>query len=241
MNEDLPLISRNYKSHNDNKRAYMRDIILGINDGLISTVLLTIGIYASGLNKYNILITIISSSLAGIVSMGLGEYLATKSQLEVTEAELKLEKYHIENNLHDELKQVEEFLKDDLLISNNNLINNFIKEMSLNKDGLFNFMKKIEFGVTDDDYRNPLVAMSVSGSLFFIGSFPTILSLILPYKINDCIIICILFNAISLFGIGALKTLMTNKSIFSSGIENLLLAGLGGFISFFVGNLIRFF
>lgn len=239
MNEDLPLISHNYKNHNDNKRAYMRDIILGINDGLISTVLLTIGIYASGLNKYNIIITIISSSLAGIVSMGLGEYLATKSQLEVTEAELKLEKYHIENNLNVELKQVEEFLKYDLLIQNNNLINSFVKEMSLNKTGLFNFMKKIEFGITDDDYRNPLISMSVSGSLFFIGSFPTILSLILPYNINNCMVICIFFNTIALFSIGAFKTLMTNKNIFSSGLENLLLAAIGGFISFFVGYFIK--
>jgi hypothetical protein len=36
-----------YDFHHGNERAYIRDTILGINDGLISTFLLTIGVYAS--------------------------------------------------------------------------------------------------------------------------------------------------------------------------------------------------
>ena len=59
---------------------------------MISTLLLTIGVYASGLSIKAIILTIISSSVGGMISMGLGEYLATKSQVEVTNAELKTEK-----------------------------------------------------------------------------------------------------------------------------------------------------
>jgi hypothetical protein len=84
-----------YNTHSGNERAYIRDIILGINDGLISTLLLTIGIYASGFSITAIILTIISSSIVGMISMGLGEYLATKSQAEVTKAELEMEKEHI--------------------------------------------------------------------------------------------------------------------------------------------------
>ena len=101
-------------NHQGNERAYMRDIILGINDGLISTFLLTIGIYASGLSKQSILLTIISCSLSGMISMGLGEYMATKSQKEVMVAELAKEERHIETHLEVELDQVRYFLEKEL-------------------------------------------------------------------------------------------------------------------------------
>lgn len=240
--EDVPLIRHlSYVNHNDHKRAYVRDAILGINDGLISTVLLSLGIYASGLNKMSVIFTLVSSSLAGVISMGLGEYLATKSQAEMTDAELELEKDHIKHNLGIELRQVEYFLRDELMIDNIMLINCFVKEMAKNKEGLFNFMKKIEFGVSDDDARNPLIAMSISGLFFFIGSFPSLLSFCFPYPIDHCIIICIIFNVLALFAIGALKTLLTKKNVFLAGSENVFLAGLGGCVSYIVGRSAKFF
>ena len=103
-----------YHHHFGNERAYMRDIILGINDGLISTFLLTIGVYASGLSWSSILLTIISCAMSGSISMALGEYLATKSQIEVTEAEIESETTHIEEHLDVELNQVRDFLVLDL-------------------------------------------------------------------------------------------------------------------------------
>lgn len=239
--EDLPLIHHPYENHNDNKRAYIRDAMLAINDGLISTVLLSLGIYASGFNKTNILYTLISGSLAGVISMGCGEYLATKSQLQMIEAEIRLEKYHIKHNLPIELKQVEDFLRMDLHISDRTLIQNFIKDMSQNKEGLLNFMKKIEFGITEDDYRNPYVAMSISGLFFFIGSFPSLLSFCFPYSIYYCMILSLCINCISLFCIGVIKALLTKNNACLSGLENIGFAGIGGIISYIVGYSAKFF
>lgn len=238
--EDLPLIHTNYPSHNGNERAYIRDIILGIDDGLISTTLLTIGVYASGLNIRNIILSILSGSLGGSISMGLGEYLATKSQNEVTDAELELEKKHIQFHLNHELQQVRDFLKDTLLINDKKLIEDFVSNMKKNKEGLFNFMKTVEFGVNDEDSRNPIVAMSVSGGLFFVGSLPSIISFLLPFQKNICFLICCILNIISLFGVGTLKTKITKTNFFKSGMENLSIGALGGIISYFVGYLFSF-
>jgi len=233
--EDLPLIRHPYENHNDNKRAYVRDAMLGINDGLISTVLLSLGTFASGLSKINLLYTLISGSLAGVISMGCGEYLATKSQQQMIESEIRLEKHHIKYNLPTELKQVEDFLRMDLEITDPTLIQNFIKEMSKNREGLLNFMKKIEFGITDDDYRNPYVAMSISGLFFFIGSFPSLLSFCFPYPINYCMILSLFLNCVSLFCIGVIKALLTKNNACLSGLENIGFAGIGGIISYIVG------
>jgi hypothetical protein len=225
-----------YHHHFGNERAYMRDIILGINDGLISTFLLTIGVYASGLSWSSILLTIISCAMSGSISMALGEYLATKSQIEVTEAEIESEKTHIEEHLDVELNQVRDFLVLDLHMDNNPiLVENFVNAMSSNKEGLLNFMKRIEFGITEDDQRTPLTAMLVSGGLFFIGSIPSIISFSSTQNLELAFYINIVLNIVALFVVGAVKTIMTRTNLFSAGMENLAYGCTGAFISYGIG------
>jgi len=225
-----------YHHHFGNERAYMRDIILGINDGLISTFLLTIGVYASGLSWSSILLTIISCAMSGSISMALGEYLATKSQIEVTEAEIESEKTHIKEHIDVELNQVRDFLVLDLHMDNNPiLVENFVNAMSNNKEGLLNFMKRIEFGITEDDQRTPLTAMLVSGGLFFIGSIPSIISFSSTQNLELAFYINIVLNIVALFVVGAVKTIMTRTNLFSAGMENLAYGCTGAFISYGIG------
>jgi len=235
MNSETLPLCRNYIKHNGNERAYIRDIILGINDGLISTTLITVGLYASGLTIRNMILSILSSSIAGCFSMGLGEFLATKSQKEVTEAELELEREHIRYHLNEELQQVRDFMKYTLLIKDTKLIEDFVLEMKKNKDGLFNFMKAVEFAVNEDDERSPLVAMTISGTLYFLGSAPSIIAFLTPFSRDSCFLLSCILNVFALFSVGTLKTKITKTNIFYSGFENLSIAVVAGFISFLIG------
>ena len=90
-----PVPPDDYEDHLGVSRQYMRDIILGVNDGLVSTFLLVAGVVGGGLTANQVLLTGIAGALAGMISMGVGEYLATKSQEEVFAAEMKLEAKHL--------------------------------------------------------------------------------------------------------------------------------------------------
>ena len=59
--------------HLGKHRQYWRDIILGVNDGLVSTFLLVAGVAGGGLSTSDILLTAISGAIAGAVSMYAGE------------------------------------------------------------------------------------------------------------------------------------------------------------------------
>lgn len=76
-------------------QQYWRDIILGVNDGLVSTFLLVAGVAGGGLSSSDILMTAIAGSVAGLVSMCAGEYVATKSQNQLLDGSLALKKHHI--------------------------------------------------------------------------------------------------------------------------------------------------
>ncbi len=82
--------------HLGGHRQYWRDIILGVNDGLISTFLLVLGVSGGGLSTTSTALTGISGALAGAVSMFAGEFVATKSQNQVMTGEISLEQRHIE-------------------------------------------------------------------------------------------------------------------------------------------------
>ena len=98
-------------------------------------------------------------------------------------------------------------------------------------------MKKIEFGLSDEDNRSPIVAMCVSGGLFLIGSTPTIISFSVTKDIHIAFYLAIGLNIIALFAVGSVKTFMTKTNIVYSGVENLLLGSIGAVISYSIGYL----
>lgn len=66
---DLGSLTRTRVEHLGTSRQYWRDIILGVNDGLISTFLLVAGVAGGGLDSRDILLTGVAGALAGGVSM----------------------------------------------------------------------------------------------------------------------------------------------------------------------------
>lgn len=72
---------------------YLRDIILGVNDGLVSMFLIVFGMFGGGALARSILLAGITGAIAGAISMGLGEYIATKSQLEIMVSDVSRERY----------------------------------------------------------------------------------------------------------------------------------------------------
>lgn len=233
--EDIPMVREAYAPHHGTDRAYMRDVILGVNDGLVSMLLLTSGIVAGGLTIHAIRLSIVSGAIAGMISMSFGEYLATKSQEEVLNGELELEKKHIQTHPDMELEQARMFLGELFRIKNQDVIDSFVNELKTDTDALFSFMKVVEFGATDNDRRYPLIAMIVSGGLFLAGSIPSMIAFSVSDNNRDCFFASIGLNALALFMVGSLKTLYTGGNLVVAGMENLWFGSTGAILSYGVG------
>ena len=95
-----------YEPHVGDSRPYMRDIILGVNDWLVSIFLLVAGVVGGGLDRDQIILAVIAGAIAGAISMGAGEYLATRSQEEVFDREIALERTHIAHHRNAEVDQL---------------------------------------------------------------------------------------------------------------------------------------
>ena len=225
-----------YRPHVGATRQYWRDIILGVNDGLVSVFLLVAAVVGGGLTTSQVLLAGLGGAVAGAISMAAGEYLATQSQDEVFDREIELETEHIKHYRSEEVEQMRGFLAD-LGIEGDNL-DTATEIFSDSDEVLLNAMKILEFGIVDTERRSPYVAMVASGVLFLLGSLPTVVPFMFVDMVGTGLVWSAGLTAIGLFAVGAATTRVTDGSPIRAGLRNLVIAGIGGVIAFYVGSFV---
>ncbi|HJU80548.1 MAG TPA: VIT1/CCC1 transporter family protein [Acidimicrobiia bacterium] len=225
-----------YEEHVGRSRQYWRDLVLGINDGLVSMLLLVVGVVGGGLDRQQIVLTGVAGALAGAVSMATGEYLATKSQDEVMESELALERTHIKHFRQQEVDQLYPMLRE-VGVSESD-IDSVVKALTRDDEVLLNSMKVLEFGVVDTERRSPMSAAWASGGLFLLGSIPAVVPFLFPISRTTGVVVAAITAGLCLFAVGVVKTFVTRTNAFAAGFQNLIIAGVGALAAFGVGRLV---
>lgn len=225
-----------YTPHIGESRQYWRDMILGVNDGLVSIFLLVVGVVGGGLDPDQVFLTATAGAIAGAVSMAAGEYLATKSQDEVLEAELELERTHINDFRSRELQELRGFFED-LGIRESDL-DDVVSAFEHNDEAILNAMAALEFGVVESERRSPYRAMAASGLLFLLGSLPSVVPFVVATSATTALVWASTLTLVGLFAVGVVKARVAKSGAVRSGLENLVIAGLGGVIAWFVGDAI---
>jgi VIT1/CCC1 family predicted Fe2+/Mn2+ transporter len=223
-----------YEPHIGETRQYWRDIILGVNDGLVSMFLLVVGVVGGGLDSGPVLLTAMAGALAGAISMAAGEYLATKSQDQVLEAELKLERTHIRDHRQQELDQLREMFGDMGLRDED--VGMVVAAFDRSDEAILNAMKALEFGFVESERRSPYRAMFASGLLFLVGSLPSIIPFVVLDSVNTALAWATVLALGGLFIVGVVKARVAKNSWLTSGLENMVIAGVGGVIAWLIGN-----
>lgn len=226
----------NYEEHVGQSRQYWRDIILGVNDGLVSMLLLVAGVVGGNLTVSQVLLTAVAGAVAGAISMGAGEYLATKSQEEVLSAELALERSHIQTHRGMEMEQLRGMLAAMGLESGD--VGTVAAALGRTDATLLETMKALEFGIVDNQRRSPFKAMWVSGVTFIGGSLPSVVPFLFVDTPGRGLLWAAVLAGIALYGVGVAKTRVTKTSPVKAGAENLAIAGFGGGLAFLVGRLV---
>jgi len=224
-----------YRPHTGATRQYIRDIILGVNDGLVSIFLLVVGVVGGGLSTNQVLLTAVAAAIAGAVSMSSGEYIATKSQEEVFDREMELEKEHLKYHREVERQEIRDMFGD--IGFPDDEVEHIVEVVDADDNAFLRVMMALEFGVIDTERRSPYTAMVMSGLLFLLGSLPSVL----PFFFTDDPVtglwIAAIASGIALFIVGALKTIATHTNPIVSGLENVSVAVGGAAVAYGVGRL----
>lgn len=227
--------SPSFTQHLGRSRPYLRDAILGVNDGLVSMLLLVAGVVGGGLSARNVLLTGIAGAVAGAISMAAGEYMATKSQDELFQGEIRLERDHIRDHREAELDELRDLLGEIGLQGDTR--EQVVEYFGRDNQSLLHAMTALEFGVVETERRKPHVAMLLSGLLFAVGSLPAVLPFVFAGNTHLALVIAAGFTVAGLLAVGAVKTWATRGRPLRAALENLAVAALGGGLAYGVGVL----
>ncbi len=212
----------------------IRSAILGLNDGLISTFTLLVGIAAATLTGGNslVILTGIAAMVSGAISMGLGEYISSKSEYNYIKNEIKKEEAEIQLFPEEEKQEVKDIFIEMGL--DGDILNACVEKITRNKDIWLNFLIKNELGL--EELENPLIGAIITFLAFIFGSLiPQ-----LPYYLNlgmVSLVISSILSLCSLFVVGALKTKITGESRIKSGLEMLIIGIIAFIASYGIGIL----
>jgi VIT1/CCC1 family predicted Fe2+/Mn2+ transporter len=224
-----------FTEHLGGNRPYLRDAILGANDGLVSMLLLVAGVVGGGLTARQVLLTGIAGAVAGAISMAAGEYMATKSQDELFDGEIALERRHIREHRAAELHELADRLA--IVGLEGELQDRVVEHFGRDEQSLLRVMTALEFGVVETERRKPLTAAYLSGLLFAAGSLPAVLPFAFGARPRSALLVAAGISVAALLVVGAVKTWATRGNPLRSALENLAVATLGGGLAYGVGVL----
>jgi VIT1/CCC1 family predicted Fe2+/Mn2+ transporter len=216
----------------------VREAIFGAQDGLVSTlaVVSTVAGATAGNNRYAVLVAGIASALAGVFSMAAGEYIGSKSQREIFEAQIVDEREEVHERPGEAEAEVAYMFEEDGLPHPDAVTVGRI--MAGHPEVLLKTMVEKELGLAiEPDEGSPLQGALVMGAAFGLGAIaPIVPHLFLTG--GTAVVASVLATLAVLFGIGAVKSRWTHRSWWSSGLEILLLGAVAGVAGYFFGSIL---
>jgi len=216
----------------------IRSVILGLNDGLISTFTLLVGIAAATLARGNSIVILagIAAMVSGAISMGLGEYVSSKSEYKYIKNEMKNEAAEIELFPDEEKLEVKEMFEN--MGFKGDTLNACVDTITSNKEIWLDFLLRSELGLEEPE--NPALGAFLTFISFIVGAFIPLF----PYVLNLGIISLIISSVISftmLVTVGAMKTKITGESKIRGALEMLIIGIIAFICSFSIGLLLEQF
>ncbi len=194
-----------------------REILLGMSDGIITTLAFVAGVTGVIHDNHIILLTALAGISAGTISMFFSAYLSMKSQKELFENEIKRETREVDEVPEIERQEIREiyrkkgFKGEDLEM--------IVDRITSDKDIWVRSMMEEELKLFPEDIGRPFFTASLIGVSYIIGSLIPI-SPFLLFPPAFALILAIVTTIFVMFGIGAIKARFSHKSWLKSGLEN---------------------
>lgn len=182
------------ETHRTARIGWLRAVVLGANDGIVSTASLVVGVAAAGAETKNILITGAAGLVAGAMSMAAGEYVSVSSQADTERADLAREKRELAEEPDSELREltgiyIERGVEPELARR--------VAEQLTARDALAAHARD-ELGISEIHTARPLQAALASAATFAVGAaLPLLVTVLAPrrYTIAAVAVAALIFLA----------------------------------------------
>lgn len=214
----------------------VRDVVLGMSDGLTVPFALAAGLSGAVASSRVILVAGVAELAAGAIAMGLGGYLAAKSETDTWQSELKREHEEVEDVPAEEQDEVRKVfrawgLKGDTLEAATHAV-------CADHDRWVDFMMREELNLSEPDPKRARVsALTIGGSYVAGGAIP-----LAPYlfgmPVTKALAASVVVTLIALAVFGAFKGKLTGRPLVSEALRTVLVGALASGAAYTLARLI---
>jgi vacuolar iron transporter family protein len=228
-------IARSEGRHRAGVGGVLRASVFGVNDGLVSNFSLVMGVAGGTSNNSIVLLAGIAGLVAGAFSMASGEWISIRSQRELYENELRIEREELRAFPDEEREELEMIYRakgiprDEARVLVDNIMNR--------DDVALDTLAREELGLDPTTLGSPWVAAWSSFLAFSLGaSLPVI-----PFLFGSgdaATIVAAVVSIVALFAVGAATSIFTGRHAGRSGLRMAVIGTIVALITFFVGKVV---
>ena len=211
----------------------LRAAVFGANDGLVSNASLIMGVAGATLDAGVILLTGVAGLLAGAFSMAAGEYVSVRSQREMFEYQIGLERAELDQYPEEEAAELA------LIFEHKGMskaeANSLADKLIADPDRALDTLAREELGLNPDELGSPWGAAAFSFLSFSVGALVPLVPFLItsgPHALIGAVVV----TAIALFGVGSTLSLFTGRNGFLGGLRMLGIGSAAGAATYIIGK-----
>ncbi len=214
----------------------LRAAVFGVNDGLVSNTSLIMGVAGAGASADFILTTGVAGLLAGALSMAAGEYVSVRSQREMYEYQIGLERDELAEYPEEEAEELA------LIYSARGMAIERARELSrqmMSKPAqALQALAREELGLNPDDLGSPWGAAGFSFISFALGAMLPLIPFVLRVNERFILLAAVAISGCALLAVGLAISLFTGRSAWRSGLRMVAIGSGAATATWLIGRLL---
>jgi VIT1/CCC1 family predicted Fe2+/Mn2+ transporter len=202
----------------------VRDIVIGMADGLTVPFALAAGL-AAAVSSTSVIVTAgLAEIVAGAIAMGLGGYLAARTDAEHYGAERAREDWEINHVRHREVEEVSEIFRGYGL--DGDALNTVVSAVTSDRQRWLDFMMRFELGLEQPDPKRAPISAGTIAASYLVGGLIPLAPYMLVASIPQAFTYSVAFTGVALLPFGGVKGHFTGTNKIKSAVQSLLVGGL---------------
>jgi vacuolar iron transporter family protein len=212
----------------------LRATVFGVNDGLVSNASLVLGVAGAAAPGPFVLVSGIAGLLAGALSMAAGEYVSVRSQREMYEYQIALEREEIAEYPEEEAEELA------LIYEARGVTLAQAREVSqallARPEQALDVLAREELGLNPDNLGSPWGAATASFLSFAAGAAVPLVPFLANMSGGHALIATAALTGLALFAVGLALSLFTGRQALRGALRMVLIGGGAGTLAFLVGR-----
>jgi len=214
----------------------VRDVVIGMSDGLTVPFALAAGISGAVDNSHLVVVAGLAEIAAGSIAMGLGGYLAARSDAEHYESERKREELEVKEIPDEEAREVQKVFTDYGLTRDEAAP--VVQALTTKPKEWVDFMMRFELGLEEPNPKRALQSAATIAGSYIAGGFIPLSPYMVLHSARTALLWSAIVTLIALGVFGYIKGRFTGSKPRRSALQTIVIGGLAAGAAFLIAKAI---